>query len=141
MLISCCRRFRSHYDNIIVHPADMQYSTQPAPSLPLFTGVNAYDSTNSLRNDKSVSAHSSIRRIPILLAVDVFYFLFLIVFNVSLTSLKIKKDTAKAIVDIEIPATISVSNIFKILLCGTWFEGSSYLTREGRCSLQSGLSK
>ena len=97
--------------------------------------------TNSLRNDKSVSAHSSIRRIPILLAVDVFYFLFLIVFNVSLTSLKIKKDTAKAIVEMKIPATISVSNIFKILLCGTWFEGPSYLTREGRCSLQSGLSK
>ena len=124
-----------------MHPIDMKYSTQPVLSLPLFTGVNAYDSTNSLRNDKSVSAHSSIRRIPILLAVDVFYFLFLIVFNVSLTSLKIKKDTAKAIVDIKIPATISVSNIFKILLCGTWFEGPSYLTREGRCSLQSGLSK
>ena len=49
----------------------MKYSTQPVLSLPLFTGVNAYDSTNSLRNDKSVSAHSSIRRILILLATDI----------------------------------------------------------------------
>jgi hypothetical protein len=63
---------------------------------------------NTLQNDNRGAACSYIRRIAILLAVAVavFYFLFLIVFNVSLTSLKIKKDTANAIVDIKIPATI-----------------------------------
>jgi hypothetical protein len=61
---------------------------------------------NTLQNDNRGAACSYIRRIAILLAVGVFYFLFLIVFNVSLTSLKIKKDTANAIVDIKIPATI-----------------------------------